>query len=516
MRHILLFIFLFCTYSVFAQINTAEIMSKPQVIAKPVQSKRAILPAFPQYLNYKRLPYSVIPNPAIRYAIQNLKQEHFYNDTLNRAIVTLLRYVENENIQYTTGYLKRYAHRNIAAHEEALTQLQRYITSDSTLYIENVKSLLSGDYDEYQNTDLQTFVSLFKVDPNYLWLKKADRDSVLIELTSTNESPIKFWINNGEMQYYRFWAGNKLRDTVGSWVQVMPKGGKIKIYLDEDVYQTSTIEQMYQEERAPIYNAPSKKYFESIPCNTPEIKYRYWTYYSEVEITMSQGALKNWSSGGENSLSLLSNLRYYWNYNRNKTSWENWVHYRFGFMKNGEEEMRKNEDRFELNSKVGQKAFKHWYYTAQFNLVTQLFNSYDYFKDKPRKLVANFMSPGDFTLSLGMDYKPNSNFSVIISPIAGKWTFIRDTTKISPNRYGIKEAGKRFKREAGAQVYLISKLNNLSKILSIDNELKVFLSYEKQDKYIKDEENEEVRKKLPLTVNWKMTIDFKINYFIFV
>ena len=80
---------------------------------------------------------------------------------------------------------------------------------------------------------------------------------------------------------------------------------------------------------------------------------RYWTYYSEVELAMSQGKLANWTSGGEKSLSLLSNIRYFWNYNRNNTSWENWVHYRFGFMKNGDEDIRKNEDRFELNSKLG-------------------------------------------------------------------------------------------------------------------------------------------------------------------
>jgi len=166
---------------------------------------------------------------------------------------------------------------------------------------------------------------------------------------------------------------------------------------------------------------------------------------------MSQGKLANWTSGGENSLSLLSNIRYFWNYNRNNTSWENWVHYRFGFMKNGDEDIRKNEDRFELNSKLGQRAFKHWYYTAQFNVITQLFNSYEYPQDQDKKLVANFMSPGDFTLSLGLDFKPNDRFSLFISPIAGKWNFVRDTAKIDVGRYGV-EQGKRARREAGARI----------------------------------------------------------------
>ena len=513
MKLVISLVFLLYISPLWAQVDSSVVLAKPQSIILPVQSKYAVLPPFQKNLRQIPLPYSLIANPATRYAIQDIKSENYEDSELNHAVATLIRYINSENIQYTTNFLRNYARKNIPDQEKALCKLQQYITIDSAEYIDNMKSLLSGDYEEYLNTDLQLLVKYIQSEQNYLWLRNADRDSVFIELTSSNNSPIKFWMNNGKLQYYRFWAGNNLCDTVGTWVQVMPKGNKIKIYLDEDVFQTSMIEQIYQDEEAPIFNAPSETYFISMDCNVPDIKRRYWTYYSEVELTMSQGALKNWSSGGENSLSLISNLRYYWNYNRNKTSWENWMHYRFGFMKNGEEEMRKNEDRFELNSKVGQKAFKHWYYTAQFNMVTQLFNSYDYPKDKPRELVANFMSPGDFTLSLGMDYKPNSNFSLVVSPIAGKWTFVRDSSKIAPKRYGITEAGKRFKREAGAQVNLISKLNNLFKILNINNELKVFLSYEKKDKYITEEESGEMKKRLPLTVNWKMTIDFKINYF---
>ena len=239
---------------------------------------------------------------------------------------------------------------------------------------------------------------------------------------------------------------------------------------------------------------------------------RYWTYYSEVELAMSQGKLANWTSGGENSLSLLSYIRYFWNYNRNNTSWENWVHYRFGFMKNGDEDIRKNEDRFELNSKLGQRAFKHWYYTAQFNVITQLFNSYEYPQDQDKKLVANFMSPGDFTLSLGLDFKPNDRFSLFISPIAGKWNFVRDTAKIDVGRYGV-EQGKRARREAGARIDLRSTQNNIFKIMNIRNELTWFMSYEKKDHYLNFESDNEEKKKIPFTVNWKLNIDFNINYF---
>lgn len=280
-----------------------------------------------------------------------------------------------------------------------------------------------------------------------------------------------------------------------------------------DVYQSPAIEKKHAEtNEAGISNRFDDEYFKLNPMLVGQLHRRYWTYYSEVELAMSQGKLANWTSGGENSLSLLSNIRYFWNYNRNNTSWENWVHYRFGFMKNGDEDIRKNEDRFELNSKLGQRAFKHWYYTAQFNVITQLFNSYEYPQDQDKKLVANFMSPGDFTLSLGLDFKPNDRFSLFISPIAGKWNFVRDTAKIDVGRYGV-EQGKRARREAGARIDLRSTQNNIFKIMNIRNELTWFMSYEKKDHYLNFESDNEEKKKIPFTVNWKLNIDFNINYF---
>ena len=60
-----------------------------------------------------------------------------------------------------------------------------------------------------------------------------------------------------------------------------------------------------------------------------------------------------------------------------------------------------------------------------------IFNSYEY-SENEKKIVVNFMTPAYFTLSLGLDYKPNENFSLYLSPIAGKWTFVRDTVGIDP------------------------------------------------------------------------------------
>ena len=510
MKYILLCISLFFVLPSKAQLIYPEVMEKRESLQTPIVWRDSTSQLrFPDRLLYRYLPYSNIENPGMRYAVQNLRRTHYDNDTLKHAVNTLLRYARNARVKYAVAYLRNYTRNNMSQQLQALQYTQAYITADSLQHIDSLKQI----EEDYLNTDLQVLARYFRRDSSYLWLQKAGRDSVCVQVGSTADSAFCFWMNNGQERYYRLWIGNQVDDTIGTWIQVMPKGYRLNIYADKEAFQSTAIERRRCHENvSPVSNVPPEEYFVIAPMKRGEIKRRYWTYYSEVEISLSQGTLTNWSSGGENSFSLLSNLRYYWNYNRNKTSWENWMHYRLGFMKNGEEEMRKNEDRFELNSKLGQKAFKHWYYTAQFNMVTQLFNSYEYPQDAERQMVANFMSPGDFTLSLGMDYKPKDNFSLVISPIAGKWTFVRDTTKIDASRYGISEEGKRYKRDAGAQINLSSKMSNLFKIMDLSNEVKLFMSYEKKDKYVTVDE-EEKRKNIPLTVNWKMTINFKINYF---
>lgn len=501
-----------CAYYLSAQPLYSDVMEKRECLLAPVYERFYSGPIFPSYLPYQKLPNSFILNPGIRYTIQNLSKEVFYDNETNKAVLALLNYAENARLKYSVEYLKKYTKQFIPVQDAALQTLQQYILQDSLSYISDIgEKNLEGE--EYLNTDLQNLLKYIQNDSIYMWLRHASRDSITLSLTSILGDSISLWLNNGKMRFYRLWAGNGTGDTIGTWIQVMPKGYQLKLYLDEDVFRSHSLERIKTKTEMPLNNRINSNYLQIAPMKIMSLKRRYWTYYSEVELAMSQGALSNWANGGENSLSLLSNLRYYWNYNCDKTSWENWLHYRFGFMKNGEDELRKNEDRFEINSKVGQQAFKHWYYTAQFNMLTQLFNSYEYPEDAERKLVANFMSPGDFTLSLGMDYKPNDRFSLMISPIAGKWTFVRDTVNIDKSRYSITEAGKRFKREAGAQLNLNSKLLNLFQILDINNELKVFMSYEKKDRYInKDQENEE-KKRIPFVANWKLTFNFKINYF---
>ncbi|MGL5681800.1 MAG: DUF3078 domain-containing protein [Marinifilaceae bacterium] len=510
MRSIVAIILFLCSSPLFAQQLYPEIMENRASLRGMVTQKYRRAIQYPDKLILKKLPYSHINNTGLRYVIQNVEKEYapaMHDAEIDKAVNTLLSYARNERMRELLEYMRKYTHKT-AETEHSIAVLSNRIQQDSMKFKEDIDYL---NMDEPYMSNIKSLVDYMRYDSTYNWLKKISRDSTFVTLLSSRDDSLKFWMNTGRDHYFRFWAPTRSGDTIGTWVQVLPENNGLRLYIDEGVYQANEIKLQPKKRPMVITNPMDDWYYNLRRMPIGKLKRRYWTYHSEVDLTLNQGKLANWASGGENSLSLISNVRYFWNYKRNNTSWENWMHYRFGFLKSGDEDIRKNEDRFELNSMLGQKAFKHWNYALQFNMRTQLFNSYDYPKDKDKVKVANFMSPGYFSLSLGLNYKPNNNHSLFISPITGNWNFVRDTANIPFKRYGI-EVGKRSKRKAGAQIEVRNQFNNIFKVMNLRNEMKFFTSYEPEDR--EKGKGDNVEKKSPYTASWKVTIDLRINYFI--
>jgi hypothetical protein len=225
------------------------------------------------------------------------------------------------------------------------------------------------------------------------------------------------------------------------------------------------------------------------------LRRKYWTYYTDMTLSFGQGYIsENWAGGGESSLSLLSDMKYFINYTKNSLNWENAFRYRVGALKRGKEKLSKNEDKLEVLSKLGVKAFKYWNYAAQFDFNTVLFTSYNY--PKREEIVANFLTPAYFTLSVGFDYKPNNKVSLYFSPIGGKWTYVRDTVRVTnTTRYGV-EKGKKLKSAAGAKIDF-KNTHTFFDFLLLEHRLIVFASYYD-----------------PVTVDWRLTPGFKISSYL--
>lgn len=229
-----------------------------------------------------------------------------------------------------------------------------------------------------------------------------------------------------------------------------------------------------------------------------ELIKRPWKFSGSENIQFSQAYLKNWAKGGQNSVSLLSDLRIKAIYQKGKNQWENGVVHKLGIISSQGSLSRVNDDLIELNSKYGISASKNWYYSFLFNLKTQFFNGYasnDQMKETP---ISAFMAPGYFTLAVGMDFKKGKDFTLLISPVTSKLTVVLDTAKVDQTRYNIAE-DKRSEFLTGG-----SLINNFSwqinKEIKFTSSANIFYDYfEKENK---------------VQAEWDMILDMRINVFL--
>lgn len=444
----------------------------------------------PYELKKRKMDYANIPDNYLRLVMQTVEHKTYWDSKVDEAVKTLLGYVRNDSLQDMLFYIRNYI-RHTREFENALSILNEKLKDTTFVFIRGSEIKL--------HPELQIFYDYIVGDSNYQWLQKISRDSIALEIFNASGNAVRFWINNKKESFHRFWATNNEDELIGTWIQVLPEEYKIRLLFDNDVYQYKGIENYAGAiKNSEIENEYLQTIREVEKWNVGSLYRKYWKTFYEFEGTFGQSALVNWSKGGNNSLSTLLRWRPNLNYNRNKTSWENYFNYRLGFIKSGSSKIRKNEDIFELNSKLGQRAFNSWFYTVQLKLETQLFKSYQYNSDDEKTLVAQFLSPGYLTLAVGMDYKPHSQLSLLLSPIAGKMAFVIDSTAINPRRYGI-DSGKKKKIDAGARFELKNTFR-LFKPVDVKNEIILYSSYfNSEERFLCD---------------WKMQTNFRINYFL--
>ncbi len=195
-------------------------------------------------------------------------------------------------------------------------------------------------------------------------------------------------------------------------------------------------------------------------------------------LNINQGSLTNWAAGGEqNTLGINGIFNYAINYRKGKNTWDNYFDIALG-MQNATSysKFRKTDDRFDFTSKYGYQVSKKWYATALTNFNTQMLEGFDYGTTTNTK-ISNFLAPGKLLLSLGMDYRPNENFSVFISPITTRWIFKKDPDFYTQTKFGVPALSKSY-NELGA--YLTAKYNKpLSKWATYTGRLDLFSNYKR-------------------------------------
>ena len=151
----------------------------------------------------------------------------------------------------------------------------------------------------------------------------------------------------------------------------------------------------------------------------------HWLLGGDASLSFAATSLTNWVAGGEDQIGVRPAINLFANYKKGKRTFENYAILAYGILKTGERKAVKNEDRLHYTSKLGHQISPKLAYTSAFLARTQFAPGYKYSGNVITAKVSDFIAPLNMYLSVGIDYMPKKNISLMLSPIMGRATFVR-------------------------------------------------------------------------------------------
>ncbi len=253
-------------------------------------------------------------------------------------------------------------------------------------------------------------------------------------------------------------------------------------------------------------DASKEKELKTQPSELPD----GWTKGGMFSLNFGQVSLTNWAGGGVNSISLAGLLNVYANWKKESQTWENSLTVGYGITKQGKADFFKNDDRIDLTSKYGKKAFNKWYYAGLLNFRTQMDDGFTAPGDTNR--ISTLLAPGYLLGALGLDYKPNDNFTLFIAPLTAKYTFVMDQRLADAGAFGVEAAqvdalgmpiagtGQQMRSEFGGYVRMAYTKTDIIQNVNFTTKVDAFSNYLHNPRNI--------------DINWETIIGLKVNKYI--
>ncbi|TJY67964.1 DUF3078 domain-containing protein [Sphingobacterium alkalisoli] len=262
----------------------------------------------------------------------------------------------------------------------------------------------------------------------------------------------------------------------------------LSIFSFETIAQVN-LKDLREKPEANIVDSDTTKGLKINPINVPipqlNLEVNYWKHWSKFGVNVNQAYFNDeWNAGGVNSVSLGGNIWHKSEYNRDNFNFVSEIDLRYGKIKNKDQLAKKNNDRIFWDNKLAYKLAKSWALYFSFTYESQFDAGYKYTKDEDGKeiidtITTNFMAPGYFTESFGLEYKPDNTFSLRLGTGTARQTLILDD-RLKPlegekERFGI-EGGTNFKNDLAFQ--LTANLDrNLAKNLNLKSRYNMFADY---------------------------------------
>lgn len=364
--------------------------------------------------------------------------------------------------------------------------------------LNKVSSTHAGFPFRYVNNPLQSDSIQAAVNTLLNFIDK--RDSSEIRFTGITKTLTPIMINSKSERIVRYWLKNEFADSVAVWIG-NPSRNTIGLYLEQGInFKRPARQGNYGKPKINVQEIDNKTLLE---LQNMVVKPKLWKYRSESSFVLNQTAMSNWVKGGENSIATALDVTGYADYDNKakKVSSANFARLKFGYLASGKDNVKKNLDLLETNSKLNHLAFGKVDFSAILLFKTQVARGFNYYTTNSgtegSTLVSKFLNPAILTVGLGFDYKPNKKTSINFSPLSYKGTFVTDTAHIDQTQYGIAK-NKKSLNEPGASFMITNEFNPVSNV-SVINRLQLFTNY------IHNPQN--------VDVDWEMIATAHLNWF---
>ncbi len=228
-------------------------------------------------------------------------------------------------------------------------------------------------------------------------------------------------------------------------------------------------------------------------------------------LNLTQTALSNWTTGGENAWSWQVNLIGRFVDKQKSYKWVNAGMITFGESRVSSGDPRKTDDEIFLETVYSLKVWKTFNPYASITMLTQLAPGYDY-KTDPIAKISDFLDPGYFRESIGFDFEPNDHIKTRVGfavrqTVAGNYA---DRYSDDPETV---ENVEKIKNEWGAESVTDVRLN-LNSLIMYASKLEVFSTVERIDEVVVRWDNlfsAKLAEYISVSLNFKLYYDKKAS-----